>query len=272
MKRILATAIIPLSLLFSSPCTASLAGKEQTRQPVKKPSVNYAVGNSETVFDLAHAEIFSPLKDGPMNYTLFCDVLKQSGEEIGINREPITRAALIGIRTYILAGPVQPLTDDEVSALEEFVENGGNLLVMLHISPPVARLTNAFGIAVSNFVLGETDGVIDGRPQDFRVTNLVDHALTSGLKDIAVYGAWGLMAEGPAFIIASTSGKAWADMDRDRLPGEGEPVQEFGIVAVSATGKGKVVVVSDDAAFANRFINSAGNRRFAENIIRWFRQ
>jgi hypothetical protein len=198
--------------------------------------------------------------------------MKQSGEEVGVNKEPVTAARLARVKTYIVAGPVQPFTQDEVLALESFVKKGGNLLVLLHISPAVAQLTNTFGIVVSNFTIAETTGLIDNKSQDFFVTNFGAHPVASGLEKIAVYGTWGLMTNEPAMTVAATTSKAWADMDRNRKFDKGEPQQEFGIVAVTEFGKGKVVVVADDAPFANKFIGQVDNRRLADNIIRWFRQ
>lgn len=269
MKRILTMTVTALLLSLS---TAALAGKAEPNNNVaKKPGLNAAAA-SRTVFDLGHSEIFSPIKEGDLNYTIFHDALRQSGAEVGINKEPITSSTLKGVRTYIIAGPVQPLTGQEIAALESFVKNGGNLLVLLHISFPVAELTSSFGIMVSNFTIGERTGLINGKSQDFFVTSFGQHAVTSGLRKLSVYGTWGLMAEKPARVVASTSEKAWADMDRNRSFDKGEPMQDFGIVAVAQPGKGKVAVVADDAPFANRFINEADNRRLAENIIEWFRQ
>lgn len=264
------TIAMLLAIFMLSVCTAESAGKTAPAENTKKPLK--AKTASKAVFDLGHSEIFSPVKDGPLNYTIFHDALKHSGGQVGINSEPITASTLKGVKTYIIAGPVQPLTGQEIAALETFVKDGGNLLVLLHISFPVAELTNSFGIVVSNFTIGERTGLIEDRSQDFFVTSFGPHAVTSGLKKIAVYGTWGLMANKPAKVVASTSEKAWADIDRNRAFDKGEPVQEFGIVAVSQFGKGKVAVVADDAPFANRFIVEADNRRLAENIIEWFRQ
>lgn len=274
MKKTILTAAAAAAFLLAGLCGASTtwANKSVPGDAAKKPAMKAKAPAPTTLFDLAHSEIFSPVKDGPLNYTSFYDMLKLSGEEVGVNREPVTPARLARIRTYIIAGPVQSFTAEEVSALESFVKKGGNLLVLLHISPAVAQLTNSFGIIVSNFTIGETTGLIEGKSQDFFVTNFGAHPVTSGLEKIAVYGTWGLMANEPAMTVAATTAKAWADMDRNRQFDKGEPRQEFGIVAVNAFGKGKVVVVADDAPFANRFIGQADNRRLAENIIRWFRQ
>lgn len=270
MKKTILTTIVTAAFVFAGFCGASMADKSVPREAAKKPAMKAQAPT--TLFDLSHSEIFSPVKEGPLNYTAFHDALKQSGEEVGINKEPVTPARLARIKTYIIAGPVHPFSSEEISALESFVKKGGNLLVLLHISPAVAQLTNSFGIIVSNFTLAETTDLIDNKPQDFLVTNFGPHPVTSGLEKIAVYGTWGLMTNEPAMTVAATTGRAWADMDRNRKFDKGEPQQEFGIVAVTEFGKGKVVVVADDAPFANKFIGQADNRRLAENIIRWFRQ
>lgn len=272
MKKTALTAICAAALLLAGLPGASQADKAVPAVAVAKPGVKAKGAAPTAVFDLAHSEIFSPVKQGPLNYTTFHDMLKHSGEEVGVNREPVTAARLARVNTYIIAGPVAPFSSEEIDALGKFVEKGGNLLILLHISPAVAELTGAFGILVSNFTLGEVTGLIDGNSQDFFVTSFGAHPVTAGLEKVAVFGTWGLMAEEGALTVAATSPKAWADVDRNRKFDKGEPVQEFGIVAVAEAGKGKVVVVADDAPFANRFIGQGDNRRLAENIIRWFRQ
>lgn len=266
MKKTM-TLAAAMSLLFTF-APPSFAGKAPAPAASQKQAATAA--QATTVFDLSHSEVFSPLKGGPLNYSAFHDFIGQ-GQRVGVNNGPITAAALKGVRTYIIAGPMQPLAPDEIAALEAFVRAGGNLLVLLHISAPAAQLTGSFGIAVSNFTIGETTGLIDNASQDFVVTRFTNHEVTEGLEKITVWGSWGLMAtDGRAKVVASTSDKAWADIDRNRKLDPGEPVQSFGIVAASELGTGKVVIIADDAPFANRFLDAADNRRLAENIMRWF--
>lgn len=260
LKLIMVSA---LSLfLFSSLPTDSLAAKGGDSKKAERGS---------TVFDLSHAEIFSPVETGPLHYSTFYEGFTKAGENVSVSVVKVTPESLKGVKTFVLAGPSRDLWPDEIEALVKFVNNGGNLLVLLHISKPVARLTEPFGIVVSNFVISEREGLINGQSQDFLVTDLKDHPVTKGVKGIAVYGTWGLMTEKKASTVAATSKKAWADLNRNRTFDKDEPVQSFGVVAVAESGRGKVVVVADDAPFANRFINEAGNKRFSDNIIRWFK-
>jgi len=223
-----------------------------------------------TLFDLSHSEIFSPVGNGPLEYSAFTRIVAGSGNRVMPNRAPVTPGVLRGVSTYIIAGPTREFNTHEIAALRGFVQGGGNLLVLLHIAPPVARLTEAFDIIVSNFVVAEGAQLIGGRVQDFYVTAFEDHPVTHGLGRIALYGSWALLAEKDARTVASTSGKAWADLDRNRVRDEGEAVASFGIVAVAEPGAGRVVVVADDAPFANRFFDDGDNTRLARNITAWF--
>lgn len=261
-------AAIAASFVLSAPLFASVqpADEKKTEPQLKET----AAAPGKVVFDASHGEIFSPVKKGPLNYTDFSGSLKKKGAEVSQNSGKVTLQSLAGVKTYVIAGPTKPLGGDEASAILDFVENGGNLLILLHISPPVAELTESFGILVTNFVISEPEGTIKGKSQDFYVTRFTKHPVTGGLKKLAVYGTWGLMAEQGAEVVASTSEKAWADTNRNRAFDKDEPVQAFGIVAVKTHGKGKVAVVADDAPFANQFFKEADNRKLADNIMRWF--
>jgi len=272
MKKII-LLFAALSILVLYPFTDGSAASAEKPAAKKKAAPKPA---AHTVFDLSHAEIFSPVANGELDYTSFHDMIKAAGVTTAVNTETITPKRLSGVKTYVIAGPAMGFTEQEGAALRNFVKNGGNLLVLTHIAPPVAPITSMFGILISNFVVAEQNNTIEGRSQDFLVTKFSGHPVTSGLEKIAVYGTWGLMAEPGketknAAVVAATSEKAWADLNRNRALNEDEPVQEFGIIAVSGLGKGKVVVVADDAPFANKFLGQADNRKLAENIIGWLK-
>lgn len=222
-------------------------------------------------FDLAHNEIFSPENDGKLDYSTFYNGFKEAGAKASVNMRLVTPEVLKDLDAYVIAGPASPFITPEAIALQSFVHNGGSLLVLLHISSPVARLTETFGIILSNFVVSEKENTIEGKSQDFFVTDFAPSPVTKGLKKIAVFGTWGLMTERNATVVARTSNKAWADLNRNRTKEKDEPTQSFGIIAVKKFGAGRVVVVADDAPFANSFINIGDNTRLAKNIINWFK-
>jgi len=221
---------------------------------------------------MSHSEMFQPANDGPLDYSAFMKLLKTNAAEVAFNKGRITARSLDMARTYILAGPTEPLTPEEIDALKQFVKRGGNLLVLIQTSAPVARLTEAFGVIVSKVVIAEQADTINGQAQDFYVTRFAQHDVTDGLKKISVYESWGLMPRADARIVAATSENAFADTNRNRTLDKGEPVMTFGIIGVCAFGKGKVAVLSDDAPFTNQHIAHVENKKLAENIIKWFRQ
>lgn len=275
ITTILASILLAAPLYAQTPQADAPAAAAEVSQPavsvapeLAKPEV--ATGPAKVVFDTSHGEIFSPVKKGPLHYSDFTATIRKTGAKVSMNAEAISLKALEGVDTYIIAGPSKPVSRDEIAALSLFVQDGGNLLVLMHISPPVAQLTESFGILVSNFVIAEHEGTIKGKSQDFYVAKMIEHPVTAGVGKIAVFGSWGLMAEGEASVLASTSEKAWMDLNRNRAFDHGEPIQSYGIVAAANSGAGKVVVVADDAPFANKFMKEAGNRRLAQNIIAWF--
>lgn len=222
-------------------------------------------------FDAAHGEIFSVFGASPLDYTEFGRMMVEAGFEVIEGRDPLSLSSLASVSLLVVAGPTRPLEEAEIKAVNQFVLDGGRLLVLLHVAPPVARLTESFNIFVSNFVISEKDNTIEGKPQDFYVMRFADHALADGLSRIAVYGTWGLLAETPAKVIAETSAEAWVDLNRDGRANGEEPRLAFGIIAMAQPGQGRVVVVADDAPFATRFLAEADNRVLAENILQWLK-
>ncbi len=262
-------AIIALALITPQASLARGAKKTKAKTPAKVAPIDH--GPYRVAFDMAHNEIFSPENTGRLHYSSFYNGFKKAGAKASVNTRLVTPAILEGLDAYVIAGPASPLVTPEILALKDFVHEGGSLLVLLHISAPVARLTEAFGIIVSNFVVSEKENTIGGRSQDFYVTDITDSPVTRGLKKIAVYGTWALLPESGAKGVAKTSKKAWADLNRNRKKDKGEPTDSFAIVAVKEFGRGRVVVVADDAPFANAFINIGDNTRLSRNIINWFK-
>ena len=247
--------------------------KDAARQAVYTPPVpTIDASRFNVAFDAGHGEIFSPAETGTLHYSDFNKEFEAAGASTFISTAPITTATLSQFDTYVVAGPTKEFTEPEIRALHEYVANGGNLLVLLHISSPVARLTESFNILVSNVVISEGVDTIKEQSQDFYVTRLNDHPVTRGIERIAVYGTWGLMAEADAKSLASTSKEAWADSNRNRTYDEGEQKGQYTLIASSTKGLGNVLVVADDAPFANLFFSTAQNRTLGKNIIEWFKK
>ncbi|MEK9137929.1 MAG: DUF4350 domain-containing protein [Bacteroidota bacterium] len=224
------------------------------------------------LFDRAHGELFGPTGSHPLDCSTFASLFKEEGYVIKTQDRAITPDALRGVSVLIISGAFKDLAVSEVDVIERYVRGGGNVIVLLHVSSPVARLTERFGIIVSNATVYETDkeAQIDEKPYNFFVSRFHSHPIVSGVKRMAVYGSWALMCEGKnARLLAMTSPKAYADITGNKKLDPEDPIQAFGIVASSETDAGKVLVVADDTVLSNGFITEVDNIRLARNIVRW---
>jgi len=224
------------------------------------------------IFDLSHREIFSPLSTAEMGYSDFSKSLSKAGYTVEANKQPLTTDTLAAAKMLILAGPMTEFTDDELKSITDFVSRGGDLLIMTHVSETIIALAEKFDIQPSLAVISETENLIENSPQDFYATDLSDHPVTLNMKKLALFGTWGLRTRdgGSAKILARTSKKAWADLNKDMALSKDEPQEAYGIVAVAQIGEGQVVVCADDAPLINKFLELGDNRQFGENVISWF--
>jgi len=221
------------------------------------------------LFDEGHGQQFLAGGDRPLDLAALAGVFTAAGCAVRTSGQPLTGPSLAGIDILVISGAFQPLTAEEVTAVREFVMGGGGLAVMLHIAPPVARLLHALEVDFTNGTLRETDRLIGGRPQDFRVGDLAAHPLTAGLADFAVYGAWALRGTAPGVeVVARTGAHGWVDLNHDGQLGPGDAVQPFGVAVAGTLGRGRFAVFGDDALFQNRFLEGS-NRALAGNLARW---
>ncbi|MFQ5328932.1 MAG: DUF4350 domain-containing protein [Thermodesulfobacteriota bacterium] len=221
------------------------------------------------LFDTSHTVVFQPQSEESLGLKSFLSLFEKSGRKVSIGDAALTEKRLASIDTLILPGPMRPFEKDEIDLIDSFVRGGGSLIVLLHISSPVARLTEKFGIIVSSMVISEHENLIKEQSQDFFVKDIKAHPVTKGVHSIALLGTWGLLAEDGATIIASTTERAWGDSNRNRVFDEGEPMVKVGVVAVAEPGKGRVVVIADDAPLANAFLDMGDNLTLAGNIVEW---
>ncbi len=222
------------------------------------------------LFDLSHRVIFHPLSDAPLGLKRFAALFEEKEVKVTVSDGSLTAEILGKYDTLVLPGSMTPYSKGEIEMVRDFVQKGGNLLVLLHIAPPLFEMTKPFGIILSSAVMSEEENLIEKSSQDFYAKAITPHSLTAGVKSIALYGTWGLLAEREAKTLAFTSEKAFGDFNRNRRYDSGEPRTRAGILTVADYGKGKVVVLADDAPFANHFLDMGDNLRLARNLVDWF--
>lgn len=221
------------------------------------------------LFDEAHGQHFRIGNSGPLDLSDLAELYRANGFLVASDAEPLTREVLTPVDVLVLSGPFQPLTEDELAAVLDFVNAGGGLAIMLHIAPPVRDLLHRLEVDFTNGTLRETSQTINGNPLDFKIGTLADHPLTSGLEGFSVYGAWALRGTAPhTRILAETGPHAWVDLDHDNQLSPRDAVQQFGVMVAGELGQGRYVVLGDDALFQNRFLDAA-NRQLALRLVAW---
>lgn len=250
LLRAAALFLIPVLIICRPPAGAH----------AEKPSV---------LFDQGHGQRFLVEKKGDLDLSGLAAVLQKEGLAVLYRRGPLRSEDLEGIDALVVSGPFAPFSTGEISAVTEYLRNGGRLSVMLHIGHPVLPLLKLLGVAVSAGVVNERENTVAGNPLDFHVSRLEPHPLHEGLERYALYGVWGLdITGGNARLIARTGPRAWLDTGRDRVYSPGEPEGQVGVVAAGQVGKGSFVVFGDDAIFQNRFLKGE-NLALARNLARW---
>lgn len=230
-----------------------------------------AVAAPVVLFDQGHGQRFLADKDGPLQLSSFAGILKEEGYDVRIGTTPFSAESLAGVDALVISGAFASLQPAETEAVLAFVARGGRLALMLHIPMPVEDLLHLLEVDYSNYVISEQENVIDGDRRNFRIRNLVSHPLFSSLDSFSLYGGWALMSIGNrSRVIATTSEKAWVDLNGDGHLSQGDAVQPFFMAMDGMREAGRFVVFGDDAIFQNKFLDQQ-NRQLARNLASWLK-
>ncbi len=228
-----------------------------------------AFADSVVLFDESHSQQFLVGKSGPLDLSELASLYQANGITVTSDSDALTRESLAPVDVLVLSGPFRPLSKLEMDAVMEFINSGGGLAVMLHIAPPVRGLLHRLDVDYTNGTLRETRDVIGDNPLDFKVTTMAEHPLTAELTSFSVYGAWALRGTAEHVkVLAETSPKGWVDLDRDNKFSSNDAAQSFGVLVAGEIGRGRYVVLGDDALFQNRFFDE-GNQQLALELIEW---
>lgn len=233
----------------------------------------YAEKTNKVIFDESHMQAFVISKEGELQLSNLAKVFKEEGLLVSSNKEPITKNILKNIESIVISGPFKEITKDEIEELYNFVNNGGNLIVMLHISPPAIQLFEKFGVTITKGSISEMVNLIyPDKNLDFEVKNFSYSKLFNDITKFSVYGSWGLISiDKNVNIIAKTSEKSWIDLNRNGTFDENEPKGPFGIIAKGRVGNGNFIFFADDAIFQNKFLKDE-NLTLAKNLAKLLKE
>jgi hypothetical protein len=194
-----------------------------------------------------------------------------------------TNVVPLDCHLLILAGPQVPIPEPELEKIDQYLTQGGRMLVLLHARSPVVglnKLLAKWGVEVGNEVIKDPDHTVLGMDlmvRDFnRQHPVVDKLVGSELylirpREVGKLRSPSAAADAPTVEELAFSGP-------HASAGDARPRQYPLIVAVekgaikgnvTERGSTRMVVVGDSLFLANTPIESADNRWFAWHAINW---
>jgi len=264
------SALALLAVLLTAGCAtgaqqpiAQAPGQAQT-----KPVPNKGV----IVFDTAHGEIFAPDDTSELGQSSAVQKMKDSGYEVRVNSSAITSATLDGVAAVYLPGPMRPFSKDEETVIDDYLERGGTVVMSIHVPYPVLAMSARWGLPVRTGVMAITAEGVQGDPGVFSTTRIVEDPLTEGVQSVMIVSGWPVATDttklATAKLVVLAEGPVAADTNANGQYDAGDEQQPFGVVGVAPVGSGRVVVLGDDAIFANVGFGQADNAKLLENILK----
>ncbi len=149
------------------------------------------------LYDEAHGHPYRIGNSDPLDLSDLAALYRSNGFQVASNVEIFTRETLSPVDALIISGFFLPLTESELAVVLDFVNAVGGLAIVLHIALPVRDLRHHLKVVFTSGPLRETNQLINGNSLDFKVANLADHPLTSGMACFSVYGAQALRGTDP---------------------------------------------------------------------------
>ncbi|MCK4477096.1 PKD domain-containing protein [Candidatus Bathyarchaeota archaeon] len=178
--------------------------------------------------------------DGIHSYSIWVANLTEGGYVVETHTlGSITSNVLEGYDVFVIPQAHDYYSSDELSAIQDFVQNGGGLLVIGDDAPYVyTDLTSFAGIT---WISGGYGGY---------TSDITLHAVTDGVN-MAYFDSPGMIyVTYPAI-----------DLIRDYYGNV--------MLAVSEVGTGKVIGIADEHSINDYYIGFADNLRLADNMINW---
>ena len=246
---------------------------------------------TRVLFDEYHAN----WKPSIQIYQIIYD-LESRGYIVDFSEDRINPSVLSQYNIYVLMEPSKDFSDYEKESIENFVENGGGLIILGDcdrimssegILGPINDISRMFGIEFINDRVIDSEKQIPGtettswRPEGFVIiSNLIRHSVTMGVNDIGY--CWGCslelqpLVDGLAF--GNPTSLAGEGILLRDLTGREKTGEDIVVLAAAEYGRGKVLAIGDtDFLIAGHdrfgdhdgFLSFRQNRQLGINMFEW---
>ncbi len=150
-----------------------------------------AESNKRVLIDVAHDEPIT----FTAGYTMLIDQLTNRGFTLTENKVPITENTLKDYDILLIIVPKSNFTQQEILAIEKYVENGGSLLLIgrggssLDIKKTrevLNQLTTNMGIIFNDDLVTDTQNFYDNDATNVIIVNIVDDPVTEDIFKVAM--------------------------------------------------------------------------------------
>lgn len=214
------------------------------------------------IFDVSHG-IWRDPDHGEFTisagYSILAEALTDEGFTVGENRLSLS-SGLTEARVLVIVYLGQPLTSDELSAIDNFVKNGGGLLILGDCNYSYGSeeygylnvLSRKFGIAFNSDTVVDPDDSVASHHKKIVVHDFADQYITLGTGEIKYVWGSSLAVTPPAEALAFSDEDSWADRNRNNILDSTERRGPLPVVAASEFGQGRVVAIGE-----KRLLNNA---------------
>ena len=167
----------------------------------------------------------------------------------------------------IVLSPNEPYTNAEADRLQQFVSNGGTLIVADDFGSNANSLLAELGFSTRVDGRPVRDNIDNTQLPDFVVaTQVTESDVTENVEQITLNHGSVLEPNG-ASVLVQTSSFAYLDTNRNGELDDEESVQRYPVVTTEQLGDGRAVIISDPSVFINAMMEREGNARFAQALF-----
>ncbi|NGM70755.1 DUF4350 domain-containing protein [Natronolimnobius sp. AArcel1] len=165
-----------------------------------------------------------------------------------------------------VVAPDEPYTGADLERLEQFVADGGTLVVFENFDTPGNDLLADVGASAhaDGELLRDHQNYYQG-PSMPIATGITDHTYTEGVDQLTLNYAASIEPNN-ATVLVETSDAAYRDLNRDGELSDGEEPGAYPVATVEPVSSGQVIAVSDPSIAINAMIDEPDNEAFLRAI------
>jgi eukaryotic-like serine/threonine-protein kinase len=246
-----------------------------------------AAQNPKVLFDESKHpnNFYSVYNLGPLGTSSFATLLEQNGFSVSRSTSgPINAEKLKGYDVLVLMGIGDNYTDDEVTAIKDFVNNGGGLYIIGSNWGDVDgdqnfsfnKIAQSFGVTFANNEIVTDDQHSIVYPIFVHVTDLRPSPITNNVTEFYYIMGTYLKDPGTSNVVAYSDNDSYGDkgttdsqgvtVSNDQL----DPNETSGPLPLSSTmeyGKGKIVFTGDASTYENDWIYRSNGWKLGLNSV-----